>query len=390
MSQSNKSKKASTTLISKAGHKTKLPKAHQTPKQPKWSYSDVLSDCAAEYGSLLADPFRKEHHACVPTLPAFDSLKMTVWVEGTFVTGTAGFGYVILNPHLGINFDGSNPCAFGSTSVFTGTTAVCFAGSGTQAYTTNSPYGPFGDLPADLRYRLVASGLRCWYSGPINVMGGDMVCLQEPNHGSLAGYSSVAILAYNQSRRFTPSMGTRYGVTWVPVSTAETAYAEYTPASGNFDMVTCVQTSAGLTFSFEAFMHYELTAAEVRGKTPSHSDAVGMAAAITIASNPLASTSFASSSKWADAERIDSFMANMGHYALRGVSGIGHLMSSSGNPYAVMAGQVAAFGADMLGSLIPTDEQVKKHYHPGVTTGGPLAGTASTSSSWSAGQMGGW
>lgn len=327
--------------------KTKLPKL--VPKQPKFHYGDSLTGCAADYGALLADPFVKEHHACIPALPAFDSQKITVWNEGTMIVGTAGTGYVAMNPFAGQLSAGAY-IGQATNAVFGGVTISPFATAGTNSLFSNSPYPT---AVSGLEARVVAAGIRIWYSGPINVMGGDIVAVQEPNHGDLTGASFSQLLAYSQSRRSSPAMATRYGCVFTPINTNEFDYTKCVAAlSPQLFMAVMVNGAPGTQWSYELFAHYEYQGPTVRGKTPVHIDAVGVSSVLAVAENSSASTSFSSKGVKDDANRVSAMWENMGHYALKGVSGVGHLLSIMGAPGVSTAGAVLAYGADRADSFL--------------------------------------
>jgi hypothetical protein len=321
--------------------KTKIPKS--LPKPPKFSYSDSLTGCARDYGALLADPFVKEHHACVPSLPAFESQKITVWNEGTFVIGTAGTGVVAMNPFAG-PLNTASVMGIATTSAYAASVIPAAGTAGVNSLTSNSPYSAGGP---GFTFRVVAAGVRCWYSGPINVMGGDIVALQDPNHNNLTNSSFTQLLGSSQSRRSCPAMGVRYGCVYTPISATELDYELVVPMAAPLPfMAIMVQGAAGLQFSYEMFAHYEFQGPLVRGKTPVHVDSVGVSSVLAISENPSASTAFSSKSVKDDVKRVNAMWDNMGHYALKGVSGVGHLVSQLGLPGVSTAGAVLAFGAE--------------------------------------------
>lgn len=333
--------KKSKKITSKSGKSiTALP-----PSRVAFSPAEALSDCASEYGALVADPFRKEHKACIPTWPAMDSQKATAWVSGTFTTGTTGFGYVALAPENGVLAagGGTDPCVWASTASFTGST-VEQGGVGVATFQSNSQYTAANP---NVKARVVAAGLRAWYSGPAKDLGGDFVALQQPAHSSVTGNTLQDLMSYEQARRFSQNFGVRYGVTR---TIADTDECDYNINLGVHQvlppyMVLALQGVPGLVYSFEAYMHFEFIGAPVRGKTPSHADTSGLSAVTTVAGNPKASTSFASASQKDDDNRVMNFLENAGHYALTAASGVGQLIGAIGPPIISTAGRLLAYGA---------------------------------------------
>jgi len=355
-----------------------------------FSQADALSDCAQEYAELVADPFHKEHKACIPTWPAMNSQKSTVWVAGTFVTGTSGFGFVALSPEnaCAATSVGLDACVWNSLSSYAGTT-IDVTGTGVDTKMSNSNITAYN---ANVKCRVVAAGLRAWYSGPAKDMGGDLVALQQPAHSSIRGNTLADLMSYSEARRFGMNYGVRYGVTRTIADVDETDYGITLTANPGIMpyMGLALQGLAGLTFSFEAYVHFEYIGAPVRGKTPSHADTNGLSAVTSVASHPAASTSFASAGESDDSNRVMNFLENAGHYALSAVSGVGQLVGALGPPIISTAGRLLAYGASTADAYLEAPRRVESFRKPYPALMGTGGSSSSSSSRLTAPLQIGW
>lgn len=360
-------------VVSKGGKSvTSVPQSRVS-----FSQADALSDCAQEYATLIADPFHKEHKACIPTWPAMNSLKSTCWISGTFTTGSSGFGYVCFAPENAATAVsvGTDACVWNSMSTYAGST-VALTGTGVDTKMSNSSYTAYNQ---NIKARVVAAGVRAWYSGPAKDMGGDLVALQQPAHSDVSSNSLSDLMSYSEARRFGMNYGVRYGVTRTIADIDETDYGiklDGNPGLRPY-MVLALQGLPGLTFSFECYVHFEFIGAPVRGKTPSHADTNGLSAVTSVASHPAASTSFASADQKDDNNRVMNFLENAGHYALSAVSGVGQLVGAIGPPIISTAGRLLAYGANAADAYLEAPRRVESYRKPYPA----LMGTGGSSSS---------
>jgi len=334
---------------------TKPTSKYSPVRVPIWHTADALSDTAAKYGAMLADPFHKECAVGMPSEPALFSRKTTVWSQGTFQTGSGAnnFGFVAFDPRPSLFNDGVKPCIWKSTSSYAGST-IAVSGIGVDTAASNSDYS-YAQLTAGApdyaSARLVAAGVRVWYSGELRSLGGDIAAEQTANHTTLVGYGFADVLADTFSRRFVPKMGSRYGCTYVPAVPAELGYQvvgnPFNTSAPYMAVVVNGATTAAL-WSYEAYAHWEIVGTDVRGKTRSIMDPVGMAAALSIANSGAGfTTTFASPSPIADPVRAASWLDRMGNYVLRGASGAARIASMFSPPLVNGALQVASMGLDI-------------------------------------------
>lgn len=244
-----------------------------------------LSHCASEYAQALANPYTGPL-ACVPNFPALPTRKVRTWARGTFATGTAGFGYIVMSPMRACVND--TVFLMSSFSTYTGTTidVTLPTNPGVGSHTANADYvtaniGPSNQL---VQPRLVAAGLRVRYIGTELDRGGQLVGLMEPNHQSLAGVNFGTVDGYPESRRLPPTR-TWCSLLYRPVDGGDLNFFATTipgafAVDGDNYMAWCVQApgAAVCTLEFEAYCVFEYIGRDVRGKTPSHVDNVGFGA----------------------------------------------------------------------------------------------------------------
>jgi len=330
--------------------KTKKTKGPAPVYKVSWSPADALSKCAEDYAALTADPFHKEHHACMPIYPSLKSRKFTTWSSGTLNTGSGSgnFGYVVFNPWYAAVNSGGTSCIAKSASTYTGT-VIALSGVGVDTAQSNSDYTTV--VADQAQVRLVAAGLRVWYSGPINVLGGDLYVYTEEDHSSLQSASFASVASQTGSTRFVPTMGKRYGCVYTPVVPLDFAYMDLSrltsQATAYMMGVVINGATTGATFSYEAYAHFEAIGAAVRGKSPSHADVVGAAAVQSLVTNAPQTGNFASTGPRNDELRALGFIEKVGEYVLKGVSGASRVISVVAPPLISSGLQLLSAGADV-------------------------------------------
>lgn len=228
----------------------------------------------------LLDPFRSSAAVCVPDYPTVPSRKMYVYSRGFCETGTAGFGFVLVNPFRAVASDVD--CVFYSNNAYTGTLTSATAGVGVVAARSNSDYVNT-DLAATSvagRYRIVSAGLRLRYAGTELNRGGVAVGYQQTMHRALDGLSFQQFDTAPSSRRFRPDQKW-LNVTFCPTLVSELEYSSAAPAGlGQFFLGFAIQSPVGgssASYEWEIGCNYELNGVNVRDLTPSYGDPSGIA-----------------------------------------------------------------------------------------------------------------
>lgn len=166
-----------------------------------------MNKCAAKLASAIADPFSENARgACFPLYPAPDSHKVTAFSRVEGAIGTAGVGFIAINPSVANNL----ASYYVTSSAFTGTRAVILSANSTLTTgivqgTHNGPYTAEQFIRNDnlaepeLAGRVVAVGVRVTYTGTSLNESGLCVSLCHPTHGNLSGVVSSSLQAYSQA-----------------------------------------------------------------------------------------------------------------------------------------------------------------------------------------------
>lgn len=250
-------------------------------------YAPRLSNCATEWARSLGDPFGTPP-VCIPTLPPIPSHKAKVWAKGTFGIGTAGFGFVLLDPYqMAVRDSGSGtagyPVWFSSTA-FAGTaTASSGSATGLLAANSNAPYVGTDIALAKAQWRLVSAGLRVKFIGTSVADSGEIVGLAHPNNCSLTPATVATLQAFPGVRAFSCLEARKWlHVFWRPSTPGDTDYAFTISTNTSYPMMQFVveNATAGQSCAYEAVANFEYVGynAYSAGRTPSVSDPVGFAA----------------------------------------------------------------------------------------------------------------
>lgn len=248
-----------------------------------------LSLCANDYLKVLEDPFSGKT-ACVPSEFNFPSLKHSVTAFGTFTTGTAGVGFVSVQP-FETPFNGStNATPAGSVnfsgSTFTGTAFAPASATGVFEANTDTPY--FGIAANSIvQARLVGCGLRVRNTTPMLNRGGSLVGIEELNHQSLQlnAFTLQICMMEDTASPMAASSDAWKSVTYHPNNpididwyTAAGSYANGPYINDFLGFIANAPPSTPQTFEWQVVAAFEAKGTSVQGLTASHSDPVGFAA----------------------------------------------------------------------------------------------------------------
>lgn len=238
----------------------------------------ALSQCTRQYAATLIDPFNHHGHG-VPCVPSMPSWKTFVFARGQMSTGSAGIGWLILNPLRAIANDG-NSIRF-TTPAFAGTTIDPVA-AGVTIISGNSPYAlsQFSGQELGISYRIVSAGIRMRYAGAEIERGGTITAVQHPNHANLDNATIANLNSLSVAKRYAVDRNWT-SVQWCPVFPDEYVFRTDSGALAIFPMAIMVEApnpAIPLLFDFEVTVNMELVGSPVRGMTPSMSDSQGFSA----------------------------------------------------------------------------------------------------------------
>jgi len=241
-----------------------------------------MDPCTLEYAESLIDPFRKDLAPCVPYGVAIRSQKVCTFAEGSFITGTEGYGGITV--YGGLVSD--NVAATYTTDTYGSKVLPTYAEPDTISVAfANSPF-VMADLTsnAGVELRLCSLGVRVRYVGTELNRGGLRYAIQHPEHLSVAGLSGSDIAQFDfrqidsQTRDwtsvcYTPLKQADYDFTSKPSGfVCGTHEAGLVPCPVLGILCESAATSIPLPFEFQIVAHFEAIGAKARGKTVSNTN----------------------------------------------------------------------------------------------------------------------
>jgi hypothetical protein len=268
-----------TNVLAKAKAQS-APKRKAAPPPPRSKNNKnqlSISQCAAEYARLLANPYTSEHGACLPTYPPHRSQKVTVVVRGTYGIGTQGVGYVLFNPHAGARSDAD--CGVKTTTSYTGTVLdTDKAELGVDAVVPSSaPYtsAEVGNSDTQVQFRTVAVAARHRYIGRDDETAGQMVSFKQPDQQDIDGLYFENLLSYSDTV-VVPTHKKWNAIIWTPTDTDDIDFSGVQGTNVSMALVTAGATS-GSNVAFELYFHLEYVGTAPSGSyTASAADPEGL------------------------------------------------------------------------------------------------------------------
>jgi hypothetical protein len=245
-----------------------------------------LSECARDYALALADPFEGPL-ACVPaSFPPIPSWKTRAWTRSTVGIGTQGYGFVMVNPLATCSSDSGSVLV--STTAYTGTGFPTTSGDvGVTTLNGNAPVNNtnLASTAFGTQCRVVAVGLRAWYTGSELDLQGEMYALRQPDNESLLTITSAQALQFPTARRVAiTSARAPFELTWIPVKPKETEFISDSDFGGySMGIIVTGKASTAGWVAIEVFSILEYIGGTVPNRSPSHADPQGFAAVLTAA-----------------------------------------------------------------------------------------------------------
>lgn len=266
-----------------------------------------LSSCARLYLHALINPFVQIDGPALPCIPDFITLpsnKVQVTARGVMTLGTAGVGYVLVDPYAGISNAGSVAGSNTSFPVLYTDATYTFPNlnylpsggtlpTGVSGANTNSPFSVTGPPLARSQMRLVGAGLRIKYSGTQLYKGGSMALYRQQDNTSVSSGATNAALLASPLAAAAPVTRDWHSITYNPASIQDVSYQTFNPYNGilgNSHYCLLIQVTAPAvntnqqTYDFEYTAYFEQIGSNLQ-LSPSHSDPVGHGAIQTATSN---------------------------------------------------------------------------------------------------------
>lgn len=245
-----------------------------------------LSPCASEYAQAIVDPFDGPL-ACVPSsYPPLSTFKSRVWARGSLSIGSAGYGFIMVKPNNLFSNTATGLC-FSATSYAQSGFPVADTDIGVFRASTNAPFtsAQIGTTALLAQFRIVALGVRTWYTGTELNLSGEMVALRQPDNVSLLGTTYTQMLSFPAARRVAiTSERLTIDTTWIPTKPRDLEFQDLT-INDDYCLGIVVNgvASSASAFGFEVFGICEYIGSNVPSRTLSPADPEGFAAVLTAA-----------------------------------------------------------------------------------------------------------
>lgn len=250
----------------------------------------AISECAADYARALNNPFKafsqEVKQVCVPDQSLVPSEKSSLIIRGVGGTGTNKVGYVAAKVGP---FGNNTPIAFMSDPGNTATTTVQYndptwgtgGTGGASVAVPGNCYWPESDIGDRRQMRIVAAALRARYIGTKLNQGGRIYAYRTADNLSMVQSTPLTVYQHNATKSY-PLRDDWVTVTWTPVLSADFLYQQSLKAVDELCLsLTLESAEVDQPFEWELIYYIESCGSSVIGQTPTHSDAVGFAAAQT-------------------------------------------------------------------------------------------------------------
>lgn len=202
----------------------------------------ALTECAAKYLLACTDPWNpRALGACVPSMPPLKSQKQRRYVRLTVTIGTAGTGFVTLDPNLSNNAQ----CVTYTTGSYASGVIPATLDTGVSTASVNSggyALNQFGNAVGTVRGRIVSAAMSIQDISPVFDRGGMIYGLCQPEHESITAYTPALMAAYQESL-VAVNDGARHSIVAFGISPEETAYPSIPGAGPHSDYTSPFSTS---------------------------------------------------------------------------------------------------------------------------------------------------
>lgn len=242
-----------------------------------------LSAHCSDYCHALCNPTHAKPCG-LPTTPSLPTLKSKCYAKGTAYTGTAGFGFIALDPRNSVVNDAE--AVLYSDASFAGGVINVSAVAGVNAASTNATYASsdIGSAAANTSYRIVGSSLAVRYGGTELNRGGFKVGLVDPTHSSVLQRNEATMNAELQARKVKVTRDWTT-LTYRPVNSDELNFSSTISAAAPY-MAFCIispDNAIAELFEWEVYTIVEYQGRNVRGQTHTNPDPIGFAAVSAVA-----------------------------------------------------------------------------------------------------------
>lgn len=197
------------------------------------------------------------------------SQKVKIIARGTGAVGTAGLGFVVVNPGSSQASNGNGISVTGST--FAGTTFAS-SGTGITQYNADAPYTA-AQINGDentISVRLINAAVRITSTANAMVADGVHFAYCEPNHHSVVGQTGVQLMTYGAE--IGPNARNSASAKYIACGGTsgdaedELAFGSYSFTNNEYSLVAGILGTAGQGFLWEYVAHVEYTGQPVQSR----------------------------------------------------------------------------------------------------------------------------
>lgn len=332
--------------------KKRIARTRKTPKQVRGpapsgltNPENLLTPCARLYAEALVDPWNTPCGACVPDENTNVTRRAKYFYRANFTIGSGGYGFAAVNP-AAFAFSNYDSVAITSSAFAGSAISQDLTETGVVGGSSNSEFEYASN--DDIKYRIVAGGIRWCYTGSELVRGGSCVALMEPQDSGLEGSSEADIAAYQETRICSAGNRDWDCVLWQPVAAASRDFLDGigNAAANNAGTLPLAVVLSGTpsgggngnaSYTVEIVFHYEWIGSNVTGKEPSHADVPALAAALTVMKQPEYTGGGPTK-----ARSKKSFLGKVARQLLAGASGLGRFIVKNKEHLGALGGALAA------------------------------------------------
>lgn len=262
---------------------TSIKKQSKNPRSARgltMSYA-TMSECSKLYATALINPWACPSPPCVPDAITLPSFKFGTYTKGIMTIGTAGLGYVVMDPYI--------PYTSGSNLAYTQSSYpvdyYSLIAGGVQGANNDSPFEPAQFLGADPNppansARLVGAGIKVRYVSSEMQRSGRIICVRQNNNDEFIQGATATSQYFLLNREAISNPVTRdwHYVVWKPALPSDLAFMTAADLTNPSVCIMCLVDGAtpGTAFEFEAVCWFEVTGTQTPALTRSHSDPIGM------------------------------------------------------------------------------------------------------------------
>lgn len=239
----------------------------------------TMSQCSKTYAHALLDPWSLQVPPCVPDNITLPSYKFCARQRGGFVVGTAGVGFISVDPYL-FGTDADNAILFTDSAY--ASNQYTDAGIGVNLTSSDSTFDLASFDPATQAarsLRIVGFGIRVRYTGSEITRSGQCIAFRQPENRMIVAPSTMPALLANREAVTVPADRKWHLCLWKPASPRDLGYyddfADFSTTEWS-QLIVVNGAEPGTSFEVDLIGWYEVIGNSLPFLSRSHSDPLGL------------------------------------------------------------------------------------------------------------------